>query len=41
MGEKMKKMMMLGLGIVIGMMLTDCNPIQKSMKQMMKKIKID
>lgn len=41
MGEKMKKIMMLGLGVVIGMMLSDSNCLQKPMKKMLKKINIE
>lgn len=41
MGEKMKKLMMLGLGMLVGMMLSDCTCIKKPMKQVLKKINIE
>lgn len=37
----MKKMIMLGLGIAIGMMLSECSCVKKPMKQVLKKINIE
>ncbi len=37
----MKKLMMLGLGILVGMMLSECEQLKKPMKQVLKKINIE
>lgn len=44
MGDIMKKCLMLGIGIIVGMMLSQCECMKKPMqpvKQMMKKINIE
>lgn len=41
MGEKMKKLMMLGIGFMLGLMMSESQCIKKPMKQMLKKINIE
>ena len=41
MGENMKNMMFMALGIAVGVMIADCKCIKKPIKACMKKINID